>query len=83
MAWKYAWNSKEEGGLGIINVRTQNSALLLKFSHKFHKKAYLPWVHLTWQHFYKIDKPQGQANHPDSRNKGKHAKFKKERQPYI
>lgn len=35
VAWKYACRSKKEGGLGIINLRTRNSALLLKFLHKF------------------------------------------------
>lgn len=48
MAWKNACRSKEEGGLGIINLRTHNVALLLKYLHKFYSKADLRWVHLTW-----------------------------------
>lgn len=44
VAWKHACRSKEEGGLGIINLRTQNITLLLMFLHKFYNKADLPWV---------------------------------------
>lgn len=35
VAWKTACRAKEEGGLGIIDLRTQNTAILLKFLHKF------------------------------------------------
>jgi hypothetical protein len=42
VSWKFACRSKEDGGLGIINLRHQNSALLLKFLHKFYNKAELP-----------------------------------------
>jgi hypothetical protein len=30
---------KEQGGLGIINVRIQNTALLLKHLHKFYNRG--------------------------------------------
>lgn len=52
MAWKVVVKPKEEGGLGILNMRIQNVALLLKFFHKFYTHADLPWVHLTWACFY-------------------------------
>jgi hypothetical protein len=52
VAWNTACRSKDEGGLGIINLRTQNKALLLKFLHKFYNKLDFPWVHLTWQNLY-------------------------------
>jgi hypothetical protein len=42
VAWKHACCYEDEGGLGIINLRTQNTALLLKFLHKFYSKSDLP-----------------------------------------
>jgi hypothetical protein len=44
--------SREEGGLGIINIKTQNEALLLKHLHKFFNKEDLPWVSLIWECYY-------------------------------
>jgi hypothetical protein len=43
---------KKEGGLGIINIRTQNEALLIKQLSKFFNKASLPWVSLIWERYY-------------------------------
>lgn len=51
-AWEVACRSKKEGGLGIINMRSQNSALLLKFLDKFYNQAKIPWVKLTWDKLY-------------------------------
>lgn len=47
-----ACRSKEEGGLGIINIQNQNKALLLKFLDKFYNHADIPWVKLTWSVLY-------------------------------
>jgi hypothetical protein len=44
VAWKHACRSKADGGLEIINLRNHNSALLMKFLHKFYNKADLPRV---------------------------------------
>lgn len=52
VAWKKACMSKEQGGLGIIDLRTQNTAVLLKYLHKFYNKMDLPWVNLTWRWMY-------------------------------
>lgn len=52
-AWEYACKSKENGGLGIIDLKAQNSALLMKHLDKFYNHADLPWVNLTWNYFYK------------------------------
>jgi hypothetical protein len=52
VSWKKACLSKDQGGLGIIDLRTHNSTLLLKFLHKFYNKVDLPWVHITWQCYY-------------------------------
>jgi hypothetical protein len=42
VSWKKACLSKDQGGLGIIDLRTQNTALLLKFLDKFYNHANLP-----------------------------------------
>lgn len=44
VAWDKAYLSKAQRGLGIIDLRTQNSALLMKLLHKFCNKLDLPWV---------------------------------------
>ena len=44
--------TKEKGGLGVINLRLQNDALLLKQLHKFYNKEDVPWVHLVWDMYY-------------------------------
>jgi len=40
---------KVDGGLGVIYIRRQNEALLLKNLHKFFNKLDLPWVNLIWE----------------------------------
>lgn len=47
VAWKKACVPKDQGGLGIIDLRVQSEGLLLKFLHKFYNKLDLPWVKLT------------------------------------
>ena len=44
--------AKLDGGLGIIDLKSQNEALLLKHLHKFFNKADVPWVHLIWEKYY-------------------------------
>lgn len=46
-AWTMVTKSKEDGGLGILDLKTQNEALLLKHLHKFFNRADIPWVHLV------------------------------------
>jgi hypothetical protein len=43
---------KNKGGLGIINLQIQNSALLLKHLHKFYNHEDIPWVHLVIDAYY-------------------------------
>lgn len=50
-----ACRPKEEGGLGIIDLRTRNIALLLKHLDKFYKHADIPWVAVTWKCLYSSD----------------------------
>jgi hypothetical protein len=61
VAWEDAYRPKPEGGLGIIDLKTQNSSLLLKFMDKFYNHADLPWVHLTWEKMYRNHQTPPQA----------------------
>ena len=55
-AWHMVYLPKSEGGLGVINLLTQNEALLLKNLHKFFNRLDIPWVHLIWEKHYQNDK---------------------------
>jgi hypothetical protein len=57
VAWKHTCRSKADGGLGTIDLRAHNAALLMKFLHKFYNKVDLPWVNITWTHFYRNSRP--------------------------
>jgi hypothetical protein len=63
-AWKLATRPKREGGLGIINLKTQNEALLMKHLHKFINRIDCPWVNLVWNNYYY------NGSLPDHRPKG-------------
>ena len=51
-AWDMVCLPKSEGGLGVLNLRTQNEALLLKYLHKFFNRMDIPWVKLIWELHY-------------------------------
>lgn len=51
-AWNLVCRPKSKGGLGIIDLRVQNQALLLKQLHKFFNKHDVPWVKLIWSTYY-------------------------------
>lgn len=42
VAWETACKPKDQGGLGIIDIESQNNALLMKYLDKFYNKADLP-----------------------------------------
>jgi hypothetical protein len=42
-AWPMYCRAKEEGGLGVLNIKTQNVALLIKHLHKSFNREDLPW----------------------------------------
>jgi hypothetical protein len=46
-AWKMVTRPKDEGGLGALDLKSQNEALLLKNLLKFFNKVDIPWVHLV------------------------------------
>lgn len=58
VAWPNVMKPKDKGGLGVINLRLQNDALLLKQLHKFYNKEDVPWVKLICNTYY-----DGQAPH--------------------
>jgi hypothetical protein len=43
-SWEIAFRSKKEGGLGIIDIKAQNLALLIKHLDRFYNHADIPWV---------------------------------------
>jgi hypothetical protein len=51
-AWKMVTKPRLKGGLGVINLKVQNEALLMKNLHKFFNKQELPWVQLIWTNYY-------------------------------
>ena len=58
-AWSLVARTKQNGGLGVLDLRTQNEALLLKQLHKFFNRADIPWVHLVWEKHYNNGKLPG------------------------
>ena len=55
--WETVQQPKEKGGLGVINLKLQNDALLLKHLHKFYNQADIPWVKLIWFKYYEQKVP--------------------------
>ncbi|XP_073361690.1 uncharacterized protein [Aegilops tauschii subsp. strangulata] len=52
VAWELVCKPKSKGGLGVINIKIHNEALLLKFLHKFYNKLDVPWVNMLWDNQY-------------------------------
>jgi hypothetical protein len=57
-AWEMVCRPKEKGGLGIINLETQNDALLMEHLYRFLNHEDTPWVKMTWQAYYQSCSPQ-------------------------
>ena len=51
-AWHMICKPKRIGGLGIIDLKIQNAALLLKHLHKFFNNDTTPWVQLIRDSYY-------------------------------
>jgi hypothetical protein len=51
-ACKLVCKPKKKSGLGVIKLRLQNDALLMKKLDKFFFKADMPWVNLIWTQYY-------------------------------
>jgi hypothetical protein len=46
------YQPKRKGGLGVINLRSQNTDLLMKHLDKFYNRKDIPWVNLIWNTYY-------------------------------
>ncbi len=57
-SWGKVCRPKKKGGLGVIDLRVQNRALLLKQVAKFFNKQTIPWVNLIWNTYYSHKLPQ-------------------------
>jgi hypothetical protein len=57
VAWPVVMRPKEKGGLGVLNLRLQNDALLLKHLSKFYNKEDIPWVQIVWHKYYTTKVP--------------------------
>jgi hypothetical protein len=51
-SWEMICRPKDQGGLGVLDLRLQNKALLIKNLHKFYNQHDIPWVKLLWQAHY-------------------------------
>jgi hypothetical protein len=56
-SWEMVCKPKNKGGLGVLNMKLQNQALLLKYFDKFHNKKDLQWVVLIWSSYYQNSVP--------------------------
>jgi hypothetical protein len=52
VAWPVVQQPKAKGGLGVLNLRLQNDALLLKQLSKFYNQVDMPWVQIIWFRYY-------------------------------
>lgn len=52
VAWRKCTRPKKKGSLGIINLWSQNVALLFKHLDKFYNRKDIPWVNLIWNSYY-------------------------------
>jgi hypothetical protein len=48
---------KDKGGVGIVNFKKKNDALLMKYLDKFYNRANIPWVNLIRSSYYDTSVP--------------------------
>ena len=62
VAWNKCTKPKKKGGLVVVNLRAQNTALLMKNLDKFYnQRLNIPWVKLVWNTYY----PNGEVPHAE------------------
>jgi hypothetical protein len=52
VAWDKVCRPKDQGGLGVLDLKTQMEELLLKNLHNFFNGLDIPWVNLIWNTYY-------------------------------
>jgi hypothetical protein len=52
VAWEKICSPKNQGGLGVLDLSTQNEVVLLKNLHKFFNRHDIPWEKLVWSSYY-------------------------------
>jgi hypothetical protein len=57
-AWEVVCLPKYQGGLGVLQLESQNEALLLKNLHKFFNKENVSWVQLIWRSITEMENCQ-------------------------
>ena len=55
-AWRNCTKPKRKGGLGIINLRSQNIFLRIKHLHNLYNHKDVSWVRLVWNTYYSSGK---------------------------
>ena len=61
--WPRKWCAlKRRGGLGVLDLKSQNEALLIKYLHKFFNKECTPWISLFWEKYYSDGRLLGTKN---------------------
>ena len=49
--------AQKNGGLGVLSLRTQSKAMMIKFLYNFFNNKDTPWVQLVWEAHY----PEGKV----------------------
>jgi hypothetical protein len=50
--WEKVCLPKKAGGLGVLDLKQQNKALLIKNLYKFYNCQNIPWAPLIWRAYY-------------------------------
>jgi hypothetical protein len=61
-SWEMVCRPKEKGGLGVVNLKIQNTALLMKHLVKLYNGDNLHWVDLVWNSCYSAKVPHMNLN---------------------
>jgi hypothetical protein len=66
VTWNKCTKPKKKGGLGITNLRSQNSYLRIKHRDKIFNHKAIPWVRMVWNSYYTNGKLSQSSNFVDS-----------------
>jgi hypothetical protein len=67
VAWEDVCTPKRLGGLGVLSIPAQNSALLAKFLSKLHSTSDAPWVcWFRWRYSWSPSRDLGESHYLDT-----------------